>query len=351
MKAPSQSAPRPRGSIRILVLALAVGSALLLLPAAAQATLAFTRAPLKPTVYIARDDGSGVKKLGRGFSPKVSPDGQMVLFFRNSKPGSLDVMVAAPGGPARKLIGGSYNTAVFAWSPDSKTVALTVGPEIGRQRLVAVDVESGARRTVTRGYFSSASFSPQGDELVYGQSLSENYPPRSDLFRAPLAAGAPIRLTSDHRSQYPLWGPTGQIVFVKLLGQKQRRYGPKNELFLIDAEGRQLKRLTHSKVPQLLQGLVPTDWSADGSRLLAEFTGQDTSYAVAVNPKTGAQRALTKEREFGFVGSAISADGSSVLGSLGGFEPGPGHKVVSVPYAGGKPKLLAKNALEPDWSR
>jgi hypothetical protein len=40
-----------------------------------------------------------------------------------------------------------------------------------------------------------------------------------------------------------------------------------------------------------------------------------------------------------------------VIGSLGGFEPGPGHKVVSIPYKGGKPKVLANNASEPDWSR
>ena len=32
-------------------------------------------------------------------------------------------------------------------------------------------------------------------------------------------------------------------------------------------------------------------------------------------------------------------DGKFVLGSLGGFEPGPGHKVVRIPYAGGKPKV------------
>jgi len=41
----------------------------------------------------------------------------------------------------------------------------------------------------------------------------------------------------------------------------------------------------------------------------------------------------------------------AVLGATGGFEPGPGHDVATVPYGGGKPKVLAKNAFEPDWSR
>ena len=85
-------------------------------------------------------------------------------------------------------------------------------------------------------------------------------------------------------------------------------------------------------------------------RLLAEYEGQDTSYAVTVNPRSGAEHSLSKDPERGFVGTALSADGSTVLGFNGGFEPGPGHDVVTVPYRGGRPTVLAKNAFEPDWS-
>jgi hypothetical protein len=60
---------------------------------------------------------------------------------------------------------------------------------------------------------------------------------------------------------------------------------------------------------------------------------------------------LSKDREFGFVGAALSADGKTVLGSVGEFEGNvAGRKVLSIPYAGGKPKTLAANASEPDWS-
>ena len=55
----------------------------------------------------------------------------------------------------------------------------------------------------------------------------------------------------------------------------------------MNTEGGQVKRLTHTKVDPLLQGLSPTQWSASGKQLLAEFGGQDTTYAVTVNPKTG----------------------------------------------------------------
>jgi Tol biopolymer transport system component len=348
--------------IRSSVLGVAVLAALLVAPASSQATLVFTRNPFSPTVYVANDNGSAARKVGAGSNPRVSPDGQTVAFYRignGNQPSEL-MVAAASGGAAKKLASGWQDPFVFDWSPDSTTIAVLLGPEVGKQRLTTIDVATGAQRTIARGYFSGVSFSLQGSEqLVYGQSASEDFPSRSDIYRADIlppgavsvAAEEPQRLTSDHRSSSPLWGPNERIVFVKHLGEKSRKYGPKNDLFLMNPGGRKVKRLTNTKVAPLLSGLSPTEWSANGSRLLAEFGGQDTTYAVTVNPKTGAERTLTKEREVGFVGTALASDGKLVLGSLGGFEPSPGHKVVTIPYAGGKPKVLANNASEPDWNR
>jgi Tol biopolymer transport system component len=345
-----------------LIAVLTVLGTCLAVSTSAQATLVFTRNPLSPAVFVANDNGSAVRKLGPGSNPRVSPDGQTVVFYRVGKgnqPADL-IVAAATGGAPKKLLSGWQNPFVFSWSSDSSRIAVLLGPEVGKQRLVTVDLASGAQQTIDRGYFSGVSFAPGGSEqLVYAKAASESFPPRSDIYRIDLlppgvvsvAPVQPQQLTTDHRSFSPLWGPSGRIVLVKHLGEKSRMYGPKNDLFLIDPDGGKGKRLTHTKVDPLLSGLSPTEWSGNGKRLLAEFGGQDTSYAVTVNPRTGAERALTKQREVGFVGTALSSDGRFVLGSLGGFEPGPGHKVVSIPYAGGKPKVLARNASEPDWSR
>ncbi len=349
------------GKLRFL-LVLSLLSACLVVPATSQATLVFTRNPLSPTVYVAKDNGSAARKIGSGSSPRVSPDGQTVAFYRSgqgTQPSKL-MVVPASGGTPRELASGWQDSFVFAWSPDSTAIAVQLGPEIGKRRLTWIDVATGTQQTIARGYFGGVSFAPQGNlQLVYSMSASESFPPRSDVYRIDLlppgaisvAAVQPRRLTSDHRSTDPLWGPNDQIVFVKHLGEKSRKYGPKNDLFLIGPNGGKARRLTHTKVAPLLSGLSPTEWSASGNRLLAEFGGQDTSYAVTVNPKTGAERALTREREVGLVGTALSKNGKLVLGSLGGFDPGPGHDVVSIPYKGGRPKVLANNASEPDWSR
>lgn len=345
--------PNPPKSKPLLSL-LAVAVALLALPAAAQATLVFTKSPLNPSVYAANDNGSGIHKIDKGTQPDVSPDGANVAYYHEGPGHAAELRLAPVDGSTKpkQLLGAWRESFVFAWSPDSTMVAAITGPEIGKKRLVVISVASGKQQTIAKGYFSGVSFAPDSSELAYSKASSEKYPPKSDIYAASLASGRSVPLTKDHVSTSPLWGAKDTIVFDKYLDAKKRKYGPKLDLFTMNGAGQGVKRLTHTKVEPLLSGLSPTAWSESGNQLLTEFGGQDTSYAVTVDPKTGKERPLTKEREIGFVGAAISKDGSTVLGSVGEFEGNvAGRKVQTIPYAGGKPKTLVKNASEPDWSR
>ncbi len=341
----------PTKPLSKLIGALVAVTALLALPAAAQASLTFVRNSLNPTVYVAKDNGSRIRKVESGYSPHMSPDGSILAYFHEGPGhGSEMKLAGSDGGPGRTLMVGWRETQQLAFSPDGETIAALRGAELGKRKLVLVTIATGAQEVLASGYFSGFSFSPEGDELVYAKANSERYPPRSDVFRVSAAGGKPVALTHDHRSGYPLWGPTGKIVFVKQLEANKRKYGPKNELYLMNERGKHVKRLTHTKVDQLLQGLFPTAWSGNGKRILAEFGGQDTSYAVGVNAVTGAQKPVVKATESGFVGAALSSDGKTVLGYVGGFDPGNKHQVVTVPFTGGKKKVLVNNATEPDWS-
>ena len=189
----------------------------------------------------------------------------------------------------------------LTWSPDSKTIAALRGPELGKRKLVLIDVATAAERRRQR-LLQRLQLLAGRRRLVFARAQREEFPPRSDVFRFPVLsracqrAGARAgRLTRDHVSCDPLWGPETDRLREAARRRRSAATGRKNELFLMNPKGKGLKRLTHTKVPPLLQGLFPTDWSANGNRLLAEFEGQDTSYAVAVNPKTGAQRPSTSE--------------------------------------------------------
>jgi Tol biopolymer transport system component len=338
--------------MRRLLPLLALAAALV--PAApAGATLVFQRGDVRSDVWIADDDGSHARRLAPGRNPRIAPDGQTVLLgSRFSRKTPLLQAVPAGGGGPRTLLR-DWQQGVFAWSPDSRTVAAVAGRGQRPQRLVLIDVATGTTRTVARGFFSAASFSPEGDRLVYGRTARDaQLFPDSDLWIAPVAGGDPTRLTTDGHGMYPVWG-ADQIAFARWhrpTGRDARMGGPQYDVWLVSADGSGRRRLTDDRLSYLLSGLVPTVWSIDGTRLVAQFGGQDTSYAVAIDPVSGRQHGLGPQAELGILASAISRDGALVLGATQSFGGPPRPKVVTVPWTGGRPSVLVRNATAPDWN-
>jgi Tol biopolymer transport system component len=325
--------------------------ALLAVPAAANATLSYTKGFQKPSVYYAESNGKGAHKIGAGRNSKISPDGETVIYEKENGNGGEMRLYSIAQGKGQRLMNPWRESYVFAWSPDSSMIAALKGPLNGKATLMIINLENGKRIKVGTGYFNGVSFSPESNEIVYGVAQTPDYPPKSDIYKYSIETGKTVRLSNNGNSVYPLWGPTGQIVFARQLGAKSRKYGPANQLFVMNEEGQRISQVTHTEVNPLAEGLSPIGFSENGNRLLTEFGGQDQSYAVAVNMLTGAERALTNNPETGFVGAAISPDGTTVLGTAGlGFGGNPKPKVVTVPFNGGPQKVLVANAYEPTWS-
>ena len=161
-----------------LLVALAAVTALFALPAAAEATLVYVKNPMKPAVFAANDSGGAAFKVGPGSSPKVSPDGDVIAYQREGSGGKRDLMLAAAaGGGSKAVLHQPAGRFYLTFSPDSKLIAALQGPELGKRKLVLLDVTSGTLlRTVASGYFSGVSFSPDGTELAYSLAPSEDYP-------------------------------------------------------------------------------------------------------------------------------------------------------------------------------
>jgi Tol biopolymer transport system component len=334
--------------VRRAALAAVLTAATLAAASPATATIVYEKSPFRPTIWAAADDGSARVQLASGELPRISPDGTTVAYetpYRGYTRPTLRV-IPVTGGPSRLLLKPVWFR--FGFSPDSKTIAAVTGKEVGRKRLVLIDVASGKVRTIAHGQFSGFSFSPDSASLVYARALKDEYPPRSDLNVVSVAGGLSTRLTTDHRSVDPVWGVAG-IAFVKLRKPTRKGDAYKQDIYLLDPAG-VVRRITTTKVPFLLSGLDPVSWSADGTRLLAEFGGQDTSYAETVDPATGTVRRVGRVSD-GIVGYDLSADGSTILATTGGYDPGDNHDVATIPYTGGRPTILVRNAFSPDWTR
>ncbi len=337
---------------------LIVSVVLMLVPAAAQAKLAFVKTTSKGVnkgLYVAADDGSGAVKIAdNAYDPSVSPDGTQVLFSRITSartPTEALYVVPTAGGKVQRLASSlQYAGNSTVWSADGARVLAVVGPEIGKQTLEVITVAGDYVRTIATGYFSGASFSPDGKSLVYGRTSSSRGT-GLNVYVADLSTATVrvTRITSDGVSSSPVWGPQS-IVFSRTAKAKRRDDAPKANLFLIQPDGTGRRQLTTVKPAYLLFGLSPTQWSADGSRLLAEFGGQDYSEAWTVDPVSGKARDLTGKID-SIVGYGLSRDGITVLAATGGFEPGPGHNVVAIPYDGGAAVVLARGAIAPSWNR
>jgi Tol biopolymer transport system component len=338
--------------VRLAALAVLIAA---LAASPAQATLVFNKGAdtSKATVWVAGDDGTGAKRIARGgLNPHISPDGRQVIF--ETVYGAVGtrpqlVMVAAAGGARKVLVDPAWRSDTQAWSPDSRYVAAVTGPEIGTQRLVLIDVTTGATRTIARGAFYGVSFSPSGGALVYSRGRRDDYPPRSSLYVAAVGGGAPTRITTGHPDIYPLWGPQS-IVFTRQRKPTRKYDSWKQDLFLIAPGDGAPRQLTHQHPSFLLAGLTPVSWSADGTRLLGQFGGQDTVFAQTVDPMTGRAKTVGREAE-SIVGAALSHDGSTILAMRGAFEDTSQTQVITVPYGGGRPRVIVRHGWSPDWNR
>jgi hypothetical protein len=317
----------------------------LLLATPAQATLVYTKTAKNglPRVFVADSDGQHPHRIGRGFLPAVSPDGRWVAWIAGDGPEVVKMRLADRSRKARDVArAGEIDEIEF--SPDSKWLGVGAAT-----RLWVYNIHDRESVRAASGNLRGFSFSPDSASVAFGTAgRNQSFDSPADLYSFKVAGKKRTRITRDRKSLNPLWTTRG------IIHDRQRireNAAPSYNLFEIQPDGGSLRRITSLTIPPLLSGLVPVELSENGKRLLAEFEGQDTSVGFAVNPESGKARALTRDAENGFVAADLTADGRTVLGTTGGADPSNRHDVVTMPYRGGKPKILVKRAFGPDWDR
>ncbi len=310
-------------------------------------------------VWVAAANGSDAKLLGLGQQPLLSPNGQSVaVALFGTAPGleehgpSVGIYPSSGTAIANYLSLETATATPLAWSPDSRYLAVALQSNAVKNiaagsGLDVIDTQTGAVTTITHGEIYGASFARDGsDRLVFGLSQSESLAVGVNLYMSEASGAGLHPITSDGRSLNPVWGPT----YIAYDRERNRHLSPEDQIWLATPAGVRVRKLTHIAVGALVQGLVPLAFSASGSRLLAEFEGEDTSNAYAVNALTGRARAVTVGHR-SVQGAGISSDGSTLLLDAGSFEQASSSgRIVTAPFGGGPAKVLVAHGSQGSWN-
>jgi hypothetical protein len=303
------------------------------------------------TVEIANVNGSGVRALGPGTSAKVAPDGASVAVVQELPPtdnATSELLVyPSSGGAATQLYHCAGFLSVDGWSTDSKLILASCPRGLyDKGPLLVIAAADGSVATIAIGAIGGASFAPNSsNDVVYALGSSQMLTTPVNLFTASPTGTGTQQLTHGWVVSAPVWGPKF-IVFARTTSRGSQ-IAPINQLWSIEANGSGLRQLTHMKVDPLASGLEPLAFSANGQHLLCGFSGTDqsSSWAVTLEGKTLALRQLLNAFS---VADGISSNGSEALLTKG-FEGAP-TSIVSVPWGGGKPTVLAPHGVEASWN-
>jgi Tol biopolymer transport system component len=338
-----------------LLAAMAIGGVTVASASAPQSKsyIAYTSGGNASSVWIANTDGSDPRRIAAGDGPLISPNGAYVAIQHFASSGVALELYSTAG----KLMAGYFNSAkdsatALAWSPNSRYLAVSLSSTStkGGGALGLIDTSTLKSRVVATGDIAGASFNPAGTQLVFGLSHSVQLSTPTNLYIAGVTGGGTAQLTTNGDSFEPVWARSG-IVFDRSTPRGVSK-APIYQLW-IDAAGK-LRQLTHLRVPALLSGLAPLEASADGNRLIAEYGGEDTSYAWTVQLSPFQVKPLNVAGQpvnAGQVqGAQISSNGKRLLVAVGSFEQPPNKgEVESVGFGGGTPTKLA-HGTQPSWS-
>jgi Tol biopolymer transport system component len=310
-------------------------------------------------VWVASLSGGAGKLLGPGQQPLLAPDGRSVavsLFGVSpgvSEHGPSIGIYPAEGGPIANYLSLETATATpLAWSPDSRYLAVyrqsnEVTNIAAGSGLDVIDTQTATVTSIAEGAIYGASFARDGsDRLVFALAHSLSGAAATNLYVSEADGMDLHRITSDGRSLNPVWGPS----YIAYDRERLRREAPEYQIWLASSSGARVRRVTHVPAGPLVEGLVPLAFSASGSRLLAEFEGEDTSGAYAVNVASGRAREVTVHGH-AVQGAGISSDGSTLLIDEDAFEQAPSNgRVATIPFAGGHSKVLVAHGSQASWN-
>lgn len=303
---------------RLAILASAI-VAVFALPALASATIAFnkyTKAGGNPTIYLANDDGTGVRALGvQGIEPAISPNGQWVAYeyITNMKNWTRELRMVNVATGA--VVDANFYCGGPIWSADSSKVLCSTTAQKANGDVTGIGLSSvttaGAATTIVKAagnMVGGYTWSPSGTQIAYAWERFPGTLTGSQIRIANPDGSGPVRVGL---GSMPLWG-SGGIAYVRTsIGHGKGQHYLRSQIWTMNpADPSSAKQLTNYVGKGLVEGPTPIAWSADGKTLVANVTGEDYMQPAYIRVADG------KVRPFGPTNAyavAISADGTQAL--------------------------------------
>jgi Tol biopolymer transport system component len=216
--------------------------------------IAYTSGGRLWTVDVATGQAVPLTSSGLYHSPRYSPDGTLIVAVNSHsyRDSSIEVVSAAEASTALTTAMGYEFWP--SWSPDGAVVAYARRPPGSNYRVWIVSADGTGRTRISLGPGDDIepSFSPATDAIAFIRVAGET----RDLFVYDLNTQQTTRLTAfgGRGVQSFTWSPDG----IRLTFTRHR--GGRPDLYVIDADGTDLQRLTTTRASE-----SQPDWGSAGS--------------------------------------------------------------------------------------
>jgi Tol biopolymer transport system component len=280
-------------------------------------------------IFVVSPDGTGVRQLTGDTetyesSPAWSPDGRLIAYVRtprapwepNVPPAEELYVMNADGSDERRLTRNSAEELTPRWLPDGRIVFVSCPPRPGLEQrdcsLVAMGADGTGSTVLARlGSAVGLDVSPHGGGIVYVEIEGQSHYQEFELVVMNLDGTGRNELTDNNTGDSaPAWSPDGaRIAFMSNRAESapcdsHDCVGFTNELYVMDADGSDVTRLTETPNEE-----AGPRWSPDGEKIVFVRQGHVHPELYVMNADGTCPRRLGEGTEPDWDGTAAAEDG------------------------------------------